>query len=152
MNLTSALAHEVVVPVGDVNPASYSAGTQTTGWIAAKNFTKFLAVIQAGALGTNATLNAKLQQASDGSGTGAKDITGKAITQFTQAGTDYSGKTAVISLDPSELDATNGFTHFRLSFTVATAASLVSASVYGIGALYTPAEDYGASDVVQYVS
>jgi hypothetical protein len=40
-----------------------------------------LAVLQSGALGTS-DLDAKLQQAKDSSGTGAKDVTGKAITQL----------------------------------------------------------------------
>jgi hypothetical protein len=139
MNLNLKASEQVAV-VGNIDPDAYAASTVTTGWIAAKNFHRFLAIVQAGDLGASATLDAKLQQASDGSGTGAKDITGKAITQLTQAGTD-SNKQALINLRPDELDLDNGFTHFRLSMTVAVATSDAGGIVLGVGPRSGPAQD-----------
>jgi len=125
-------ASERVGIVGNIDPDAYAAGTVTTGWIDASKYHTFMAIVQAGDLGASATLDGKLQQASDGSGTGAKDITGKAITQLTQAGTD-SNKQVIINLRPSELDLDNSFTHFRLSMTVATATSDAGGIVLGVG-------------------
>jgi hypothetical protein len=136
-----------VTIVGKIDPDAASASTVTTGWIAAKDYASFLAIIQAGDLGASATLDAKLQQASDSSGTGAKDISGKSITQLTQAGTD-SDKQALINLRPEELDLDNNFTHFRLSMTVATAASEIAAIVLGLHARYQPASHVSTVDEV----
>lgn len=150
MNLNLKATEQVAV-VGNIDPDAYAASTVTTGWIAAKNFHEFIAIVQAGDLGASATLDAKLEQASDGSGTGAKDITGKAITQLTQAGTD-SNKQALIHLRPSELDVDNSFTHFRLSMTVATATSDAGGIVLGVGPRTGPAQDNDAATVDEIVA
>jgi hypothetical protein len=129
----NALASELVAVVGNIDPDAYVASTVVSAWIPATDFHQYMAVIQAGTLGTSATLDAKLQQATDVSGTGAKDITGKAITQLTQAGTD-SDKQAIINLRPGELDLANNFTHFQLSVTIAAATSDAGATVLGVNA------------------
>jgi hypothetical protein len=147
----NAKPSEVVGIVGNIDPDAYAASTVTSGWIAAKNYQAFMAIVQAGALGSSATLDAKLQQASDGSGTGAKDITGKAITQLTQAGTD-DDKQAVINLRPEELDVDNGFTHFRLSMTVATATSDCGGIVLGLFPVRGPATGVDATTVDEVVA
>lgn len=118
-----------------LNPVSQAAATVTTGWVPMSTFENVLAILLVGALGASATVDAKLQQASDSSGTGAKDITGKAITQLTQAGTD-TNKEVLINVRSEELDVANSFTHVRLSVTVATAACLISAVVLGFDARY----------------
>lgn len=142
-------ATEQVGVVGNIKPDAYAASTVTTGWIDSSKYHTFMAIVQAGDLGVSATLDAKLQQASDGSGTGAKDIAGKAITQLTQAGTD-SDKQAIINLRPSDLDLDNNFTHFRLSMTVAVAASDAGGIVLGVGPRngYATANDAATVDEV----
>ena len=62
----------------------------------------------------------KLQQAKDAAGTGAKDITGKAITQLTQAGGD-GDEIVTIPLRAEEIDIANAFTHIRVQVTTAVA-------------------------------
>lgn len=131
--------------VGVIDPDAIAASTVTTGWISMATYRSILAVVMAGTLGSSATLDAKLQQATDGSGTGAADITGKAITQLTQAGTD-SDKQAVINLRADELSA--GFTHVRLSMTIATATSDAGAIVLGALAGYEPATDATTVDEI----
>jgi len=120
-----------------IQPISQGAGTVTTGWVSMADFDNIMAVLQCGVLGTSATVDAKLQQATDSGGTGAKDITGKAITQLVKATDD--GKTVFINLRDDEMDVNNAFTHVRLSVTVGTAASLVGAAIYGFDARYQPA-------------
>ena len=145
------LPSELAAVVGVIDPDANTAATYTTGWISMADFASIMAVVMAGTLGASATLDAKLEQASDGSGTGAKDITGAAITQLTQAGGD-SDKQAILQCYGEDLDLANEFTHVRLSMTVATATSDVSAVVMGMGARYGPASDHDAATVSEIVS
>lgn len=135
--LTNVLPSDRVTVADAIDPDAYSTGTQTTGWINMEDFHAILAVVMAGALGTSATIEAKLEQAQDGSGTGAKDLSGKAITQLTQAGGD-SDKQALINCYQQDLDIADGFTHVRLSLTVGTASSDAAGLVVGVDARYKP--------------
>jgi len=145
----NAKGSELLSVLATIDPASIAAGTVTTGWVSAANHHNLLAVIQTGALGTAATLDAKLQQASDSSGTGAKDISGKAITQIVKAAGD--NKQALINLRPEELDVNGGFAYVRLSLTVGTAASLASAQLLGINPRYASADAQNQAAVAQIV-
>ena len=129
------------VLVAVIDPDLNTAATLETDWISMGLFEAIQAIIMAGTLGTNATLDAKLEQATDSSGTGAKDISGKAITQLTQAGTDESDQQAIINCRSDELDVANSFNHVRLSMTVAVASSDSAALVLGHYARYQPATD-----------
>ena len=149
MNPNIKPSNEAVL-VGVIDPDLNTAGTLTTGWINMGLFETVQAIIMAGALGTNATLDAKLEQATDSSGTGAKDISGKAITQLTQAGTDDSDKQAIINCRSDELDVNNDFAYVRLSMTVAVASSDSAALVLGHHARYQPATD--AATVAEVVA
>jgi len=148
----NAKASEAAAVVGVINPVSQGAGTVTSGWVDAAKFQRYLAILKVGALGASGTVDAKLEQATDASGTGAKDVTGKAITQLTQAGTD-SNKQVLINLHPSEdLDIDNNFDHFRLSVTVAVAASLIDGTVLGFSARQGAASDSDATTVDEIVA
>lgn len=146
MNPNILPSNEAVL-AGVIDPDLNAAGTLTTGWISMATFQAIQAIILAGALGTSATLDAKLEQATDSSGTGAKDVTGKAITQLTDAGSD-SDKQAIINCRADELDIANGFNHVRLSMTVAVASSDSAALVLGHYARYQPAADIATVDEV----
>jgi len=146
---TIALA-SVMGILGAIDPDVTTASTVTTGWISTSLWQDYMAIVMAGTLGTSATLDAKIEQASDSSGTGVKDLTGSAITQLTQAGTD-SDKQAVISFSADDLDIANGFNHFRLSVTLGTATSDLGAIVLGSGCRYGPAADYDATTVDEVV-
>lgn len=133
---------------GVIDPDAYTAATYTTGWVAMSTYEQVQGIVLAGTLGTSATIDAKLEQATDGSGTGAKDVTGKSITQLTQAGTDQSDKQAIINCRSDELDVDNDFTHVRLSVTVGTATSDMAALLLGHNARYQPATDATSVDEV----
>jgi hypothetical protein len=97
-------------------------------------------------LGASATVDAKLQQATDSSGTGVKDITGKAITQILKASGD--NKVAMINVRDTDLDVNNGFTYVRLTVTVGTATSLIAACLSGFLPRYEPPVDSGSSPAI----
>lgn len=143
-------ASELLSVLATIDPSNQAAGTATTGWISVANYHGFLAEVQTGALGTSATLDAKLQQALDSSGTSAKDIAGKAITQLTQAASG-SNRQALINVKPEELDTVNGFGFVRLSVTVGVAASMTSAQLIGVNPRYAPADSQNQAAVAQVI-
>lgn len=136
--------------LASIDPVSQAAGTVATGWVAVANFHGFLALIETGALGASATLDAKFQQAQDATGTGVKDVAGKAIMQLTQAASG-SNRQVLINLRPEDVDNANAFTFVRLSLTVAVAASVVGAQILGVHPRYVPADAYNQAAVAQIV-
>ena len=145
----NAKGSELFSVLATIDPASQAVGTVTTGWISAGNHHSLLALVQSGVLGTGATLDAKLQQATDASGTGAKDVTGKAITQIVKATGD--NKQALINLRPDDLGVTNGYAFVRLSLTVAVAASLTAAQLLGFNPRFAPGDASNQAAVAQVV-
>jgi len=132
-----------------MDPASVAASTVVSAWVPVANFHSIAALLQTGVLGTSATIDAKLRQATDASGTNAKDVTGKAITQIVKASGD--NKQATIEVRGEELDVTNGFAYVALSVTVGTAASIFGASIFGVNPRYAPASALNQAAVVQQV-
>ena len=128
---------DIATVLAALDPVSQSAATVVTSWVPITDVQSILAVLAVGALGTSATVDAKLRQATNSSGGSAKDITGKAITQLTKAGSD-DNKQVLLNVRPDELDMANGFTHIALSITVATAACLISAVLLGFNARFQP--------------
>lgn len=130
-----------------IDPDAYAPATITTGWVSLATYGYILAALAWGDLGTGATINAKLQQASDSGGTGAKDISGKAITEVDQTDSPIpANQQAVINCRSDELDVANSFTHVRLSVTITStssplAPSDVCAMIFGFDANYQPATD-----------
>ncbi|MFZ2738086.1 MAG: hypothetical protein WBI20_02795 [Burkholderiaceae bacterium] len=145
----NAKGSELLAVLATLDPAAQAVGTASTGWISAANHHGLLAVIQTGVLGTAATVEAKLQQALDATGTGAKDIAGRAITPIVKATGD--NKQALINVRPEELDTVNGFGFVRLSVTVGAAASQTAAQVLGVNPRILPADAGNQAAVVQVV-
>ena len=152
MSNAQLLASDRAAIVGVIDPDAYAANTYTTGWISAADFHSFMAIVKVGTLGTNATVDARIRQGTDDQGTGAKDVTGKAITQLTQAGADDSDKQAIINLYPEDLDVNNDFSHFQLSVTIAAAASDAGGLVLGMNKRHGKASDGDLASVVEIVA
>jgi len=132
---------------GVIAPISASA-VQVSGWIDATVFHNYLATVGLGILGASATVDAKVQQATSSGGAGAKDVTGKAIVQFTKANTD-DGKTALINIKQEDLDIANGFKFIQLSITPAVAACLIYGGLQGFDPRYGMATDNDLATVTQ---
>ena len=145
----NAKGSELLAILATLDPSSQAAGTATTGWISVANHHGLLAIVQTGVMGTGATLDAKVQQAQDASGTAAKDIAGKSITQIVKASGD--NKQALINVKPEDLDTVNGFGFVRLSVTVGVAASQTAAQFLGINGRELPANTANQAAVVQIV-
>ena len=145
----NAKGSEELSILATLDPASQAAGTVTTGWVPVANFHALLGVVETGLLGAAATLDAKFQQAQDNIGTGAKDVTGKAIVQIVKATGD--NKQALINLKPEDIDNANGFGYVRLSLTVGVAASIVAGKVVGMNPRYATADAFNQAAVVQII-
>lgn len=147
----NAKASEAAALIGRVAPISQGAGTVSTAWAPASKFHNFLALVSAGVLGAAATLDAKIEQAQDAAGTGAKDLApAKAITQLTKAGAD-DNKEAQINFRAGDLDLDNNYNHVRLTLTVAVAASLVAGYLAGFNPRSGPASDHDIASVDEIV-
>lgn len=147
----SARPSELVAVLGTIDPDAYAASTVMSDYADCGKFGKLMAIIEVGDLGVSATIDAKLRQAQDSSGTGVKDITGKAITQLTQAGGD-DNKQAIIEVDAAELDVENGFEFVQISMTIGVAASDCGAILLGFEPRFGPAsgDDLASVDEIVY--
>ena len=145
----NAKGSEELSILATIDPASQAAGTVTSGWINVANFHALLAIVETGILGASATLDGKLQQAQDNIGTGAKDVTGKAITQIVKATGD--NKQALINIKPEDIDNANGFGFVRLSLTIGVAASIVAGKLLGVNPRYATADAFNQAAVVQII-
>jgi len=133
-----------------ISPQTLAPSTVTTGWYNANDTERISALIAVGTMAATSTLDAKFEQATDSSGTGAKDVSGSDITQLTQAGGD-SDKQVIIDVDAANLDIANDFNYVRLSITGATANVDLSAILTGQVHAYGKAEDYNNASVAENV-
>ena len=140
---------ERVAVLATIDPASQAAGTVTTAWVSHSLYHSLCAVLGVGVMTATSTVDAKFQQATDNAGTGAKDVTGKAITQLLAAG--GNNRQVIIEMRDSDMDTTNGFGFVRLSVTVAAAASLFQAALYGVNTRYLPASSFNQAGVAQVI-
>ena len=99
---------------GLISPASVAAaGTATSGWVAVKQAKFAMASVIVGAGGGSVAL--KIEQATDGSGTSAKDCVTAAQLGITAQAAGGTSADADLS---AYLDVDNSFTHIRLHATV----------------------------------
>ena len=122
--------------VGSIPPQSAAAGSYTSGWIAMATVGKVYCVINIGAITGSGSVNAKVEQATDSTGTGVKDVTGAAIAPI--VGAANSNKQATIGVRPGQLDTAGNFAFVRLNVTTAVAASILGAVLHGTDVKYEP--------------
>ena len=128
----SLKAIDRIVDLGGVDPQSIGSGsTISSGWISAQQYGSFVAMLRTGVIGASGSVNMQIRQATDSSGTGAKNITGKTLTApLTNAGYPTSGQ-AEINIRGDELDVSNGFAYLQIQVTATAAAALASAALVG---------------------
>jgi hypothetical protein len=139
---------EVAAVVSALDPASLSANTYYSDWVLADDFEQYMGVVLVGAIATNGTCDIAISQATDGSGTGAKDVV--AATQLTQAGTD-SNKQVVLQCRADQLDLAGGFRYIAVEVVTAVAATIAGAALIGFNPAYGPASGYDVASVDEIV-
>lgn len=146
---SNAKPSERIALLATLDPVSQGAATVTTGWVSCADAFNFLAVIGVGAMTATSTVDAKIQQATDSGGTGAKDVTGKAITQLLAAA--GNNRQVFINFKAADLDVSNAFNYVRLSVTVAAAASLLHAQLWAFDTRFLDAATFNQAGVAQNV-
>ena len=146
--MTQMLASEEAAVVATVDPDAYAAAAYNSDEVDMSKWERIQAIVFAGTLGASATLNFKLQSSAT-SGSGFADITGKAITALTQAGTD-DDKQAIINLRSDELP--DGHRYVIAVMTVGVAASDAGAVIMGHRPRYAPATDNDLASVDEIIS
>lgn len=137
-----------------IDPASKNAGAYSTSWISAAVFEAYQAALSVGVMGALATVDMKLEQATDAAGTGVKDVTSKSITQLTAVASptvDANNRQATIDCRQEELDIANGFNYVRATVTVGVAATILQLTLRGFAPTYGPANTYADPSVAQQV-
>lgn len=128
--------------VGTIDPDAYGTGAQNSDIIDMKFWRRVVFIVMAGDLGSSATLDFKVQSG-DSTLSDAADLTGKSITQLTQAGTD-SDKQVIVEVTAEEV-AEAGDRYIRGTMTIGTASSDCGVIVLGEPAHYT--KDVTANDL-----
>jgi len=148
----NALPSESIAVVGTIDPDAYTAATYVTDYASLEKFESLMIILKVGEMQATSTVDAVVKQATDASGTSAKNLTtSKAITQLTAAGSD-DDKQVVINVRAEDLDMANSFDHVALSVTVGTAASDLDVTVLGVNPRYLPASDNDLASVDEIVS
>lgn len=149
MSFQARLSERVGV-VATVDPDAYGTGDQTTDVIDMKNVNRVMFVVMAGTLGTSATLDFLVKGDTASNGSFTTTITGKSITQLTEAGTD-SDKQAIVEVTAEEVKA-QGFRYIRGTLTIGAAASDAGVIAIASGLAYEPASDYDLASVDEIVA
>lgn len=126
-------------------PADSETVEVNSGWVLMENYHRAVCLIGVGDMVATATFDADLEQAQDSIGTGVKAISGKSITQLTQAGGD-GNQVLMIELRTEELDP--GFEYINLELTPATAAVEFSAYIFGTVSRYKPVPTTNVAEII----
>lgn len=148
MSNVNSLPSERAALVGIIAPVSLSVANHDTGWIPVKNFRRFMAVLQAGVLGTSATASIQLLTSTDLVGGGTVVVSGAVTPNLVKATDD--GKSTILNVNTDSLLSNVQSVAFRVA--VGANASLGALAVYGFDAYAEPASTYESSTVAAITS
>ncbi|MGI6730430.1 MAG: hypothetical protein ACOX5F_00820 [Anaerovoracaceae bacterium] len=139
---------EKVAVLGAIDPGAHGTGTLGTGYVDMKQFDQLAFVVQVGVFESGAKVDFKLQEATSAAGAGVQDLSGKAITQLTAAGTD-DDKQVIVVVKASELS--DGYRFVRGLMTISVDAVDSGVLVLGADPRYMPASNFDVSTVDEIV-
>lgn len=142
-------ADQAAAVVACSDPDAYTTGAITDDIIDMANFEQVMFIVQAGTLGSSATVDFQVYQSTASNMSSPVVISGAAITQLTEAGTD-SDKQAIVVVKQSDL--TVGYRYIRGTLTVGTATSDAGMIALGFYPTYGPASDYDLTSVDEIVA
>lgn len=128
MAFTNRYSEEVALLAADLE--SGVSAEQNTGWIAIGTYQRVVVEIHAPTVGTS--IDADIEIATDSSGTGVVDMTGKSITQLTDTGS------VLIEINSEEFNQSNVYyTHMQVETTPAGTCDYV-VLVKGLSPRFAP--------------
>lgn len=132
--MTTAHFTEENAIVGAIDPQTLNDGSLVSEWVDMSHYRQVAFIVSVGA--TDTTVDAKLQYATDDQGTGADDISGKAVTQLTGAAGD--NKQVVIEIAAEEMPASSGYCALVVIAGSGSTGAVLSAVGIGTVARYAP--------------
>ncbi len=136
---------EALAILSTIDPGTVNSTPKVGDWVPVKNYQKLLAVFLLGDIAAE-TIDCSVQEATDGSGTGAQAY--KAATQLAAHATNNDNKQIVIEIDCSKVSA--GFTHVAPRMVTGGATGGPGAAVIlGVVNRYDPASDGDLATVVE---
>jgi hypothetical protein len=132
--MTTAHFTEENAIVGAIDPQTLNDGSLVSEWVDMAKYRQVAFIVAVGA--TDTTVDAKLQYATDNQGTGANDITGKAVTQLTAAAGD--NKQVVIEIAAEDMPADSGYCALVVVAGSGSTGAVVGAVGIGTVARYAP--------------
>lgn len=139
-----------VAMVGVIPAQQAGVGTVSSNWVDMAKATALLASLNVGVIGAGGTIDVRIDQATDASGTGAKPVAGLATTQIVKAGGD--NRQVAINVRQEDLDKNAGYRFGRVSVTVGGAASFLSAMLIAFDLRYGAGGANQLPSVAQTVS
>lgn len=120
---------EEIVLLAATAPATVNSTPGVSAWVDASQMHELLAVFQTGDMAAE-TIDFKIEQATDGSGTGVKDL--KAATQLAAHASNNDGKQVFITATADKIDSQNGFRYVRTrAVTGNTTGGIVAQQLWG---------------------
>ena len=138
---------EVNAPLATVFSDVRIPGAHISDWVSLENYHRAFLLLSVSEMAALSTVNAGLQQASDADGTGAKVITGKTITELTQAGGD-TNSLVCIELQTEELDVDNDFEFVRFYVTNAVNTVNFEGILFGCSPRFKPVPTTNWAEIV----
>lgn len=138
---------EAFNPLASEFADSLAAGTVDSAWVSMAEYHRGTLVLNVGDMAATATLDISIRQATDATGTGAKAIAGKAITQLTQAGGD-GDDLLDIELRSEELDVANNFDFISVRRIIANANVELAWTLFGMISRHKPVPTTNWAEIV----
>lgn len=148
--MATVRAVERFAVLGTIDPDAYAANPYNTDVIDMQNWGSVVFIVQAGDLGSSATLDFLVKGDSASGGSFTTTVTGKSITQLTQAGSD-SDKQVIVEVTAEEAKA-QGFRYLRGTMTIAVATSDAGVTVLGFSPRFSPAHKYDLASVDEIIT
>jgi hypothetical protein len=142
MGLSARILERYAI-VGGIDPDAYGTGAQNSDTIDMKYWRRVAFIVEAGTLASTATLDGLVQGSAASDMSSPSTITGKTITQLTEAGTD-SDKYVGIEVTSEEVMA-QGFRYIRFVATLGAAGGDYAVLAIGEPAHYS--KDVTANDL-----
>lgn len=147
----NALASEQVAVVGVIDPDAYTNSTYKTTAIDMSKWEEIMIIGMVGDMVSNSTVDFDVYEYTDASDGGANQLTAKAATQLTQAGSD-DNKQVVINVRREDLNIDGGFRYIKAWMVIGSAASDSGVVVIGLVPRNAPASDNDLSTVDEIVN
>ena len=141
---------EALAIVDCIDPDVYTTGDYTGDVVDMQLHRRVMFIVMAGTLGSSAKIDFLVYGSTASNMASPGALTGKAITQLTQASTD-SDKQAVVEVTAEEVIA-QGYRYIRGTMTVTTATSDAGVLTLADFSRYSPASEYDLSSVDEIVA